>query len=61
MYQFSIMFKLMIPSCKIIDILYFQIERSNYFLNAIVQTAKRGETVDDRTTACLLTVSIITK
>ena len=35
-----------------------KIERSNYFLNAIVQTAKRGETVDDRTTACLLTKPI---
>ncbi|XP_015371568.1 PREDICTED: bleomycin hydrolase [Diuraphis noxia] len=35
-----------------------KIERSNYFLNAIVQTAKRGETVDDRTTACLLSKPI---
>ncbi|CAI6350627.1 unnamed protein product [Macrosiphum euphorbiae] len=35
-----------------------KIKRSNYFLNAIVQTANRGETVIDRTTACLLTKPI---
>ncbi|XP_050543304.1 bleomycin hydrolase isoform X2 [Daktulosphaira vitifoliae] len=35
-----------------------KIERSNYFLNAIVQTAKRGESVDDRTTATLLSKPI---
>lgn len=38
--------------------IFEQIERSNYFLNAIVSTAQKGYSLNSRTVMCLLKVSV---